>query len=67
MLDSEEKAAAQVLQMVTAGTVKASDGSFVPLRAQTVCIHGDTPGAALFAVELRHALEAAQVKIASPS
>jgi 5-oxoprolinase (ATP-hydrolysing) subunit A len=66
VLDDEAAAAAQVLQMVTTGAVRASDGSLVPLAAETVCIHGDTPGAAAFAVELRHVLDAARIRIASP-
>ena len=32
--------------MVTTGTVVATDGSTIDLRADTLCLHGDTPGAA---------------------
>jgi UPF0271 protein len=31
--------------MVQHGTVRARDGSEVVVRADTICIHGDTPGA----------------------
>jgi UPF0271 protein len=33
------------LSIVERGIVIASDGSEVPVDAQTICIHGDTPGA----------------------
>ena len=35
-----------VLRMARDGSVIASDGSIVRLSAETVCVHGDTPGAA---------------------
>jgi 5-oxoprolinase (ATP-hydrolysing) subunit A len=37
------------------------------VRADTICIHGDTPGAADLAREVRQALEARGVRIAPPS
>jgi 5-oxoprolinase (ATP-hydrolysing) subunit A len=61
-----EAAVAQALQMATAGTVRASDGSLVPIEAQTVCIHGDGPQAVGFAAQLRTALTAAGIGIAAP-
>jgi len=62
----ESIAVAQVLQMVTAGAVTAADGTLVPIKARTVCIHGDSPQAAVFAARLRSALEANSVGIAPP-
>lgn len=62
----ESIAVAQVLQMVTAGTVTAADGTVVPIEARTVCIHGDSPQAAVFAARLRSALETSSVGIAPP-
>jgi 5-oxoprolinase (ATP-hydrolysing) subunit A len=54
-----EEAAQQALGMVERGFVTASDGSEVALKAQTICIHGDTPGATAIAAEVRRALRAA--------
>jgi len=64
LIRDPQEAAQQALGMVERGLVTASDGSEVPLEAQTICIHGDTPGAAAIAAEVRRALRAAGVTIA---
>ncbi|HEV2005688.1 MAG TPA: 5-oxoprolinase subunit PxpA [Candidatus Limnocylindrales bacterium] len=56
--------AARSVEMARDGTVTAADGSVIPLRADTICLHGDTPGAAEQARAVRAALEAAGVTIA---
>ena len=43
--------------------VVATDGSFVRLEADTMCMHGDTPGSAELVRQIRGALEAAGVKV----
>jgi UPF0271 protein len=43
--------------------VVAADGSIVPVVADSICIHGDAPGAALFAQRIRQALDAAGVSV----
>jgi UPF0271 protein len=48
------------------GQVTASDGTVLPLRADTLCIHGDTPGAAAIARAVREALAAAGVDVRRP-
>jgi UPF0271 protein len=53
----------RVLRMARDGSVVASDGSAVQLRAETVCVHGDTPGAADLVARLRAGLERAGVQI----
>lgn len=50
------EAAAQAVQIVKRGRVIAADGSAVRLEAQTICIHGDTPGALEIAVAVNRAL-----------
>jgi UPF0271 protein len=52
-------AAQQVAQMLTARVVTVRGGGTVPIRADTICLHGDRPDAALFAANLRKAIEAA--------
>ena len=37
--------AQRVLGLVRTGTIEAIDGSTVPVKADSVCVHGDTPGA----------------------
>jgi UPF0271 protein len=44
----------------------ASDGSEVAVPAESLCIHGDTPGAAAIARAIRGALEAAGVALLAP-
>ena len=51
------------LQMVRDREVTAATGERVPLRADTICVHGDTPGAAELAARLRAGLEAAGVEV----
>jgi UPF0271 protein len=51
--------------MVRERVVVAIDDALVPLEADTICVHGDTPGAATLARNIRTALEANGVTIAS--
>jgi UPF0271 protein len=64
LLRDPEKAARQALGMVERGVVTASDGSEVAVRAQTICIHGDTPGATEIAAEVARVLRGAGVTLA---
>jgi 5-oxoprolinase (ATP-hydrolysing) subunit A len=54
---------ARVLRMATDRTVVAADGSAVRLEIDTICVHGDTPGAADLAARIRRALDAAGVSV----
>jgi UPF0271 protein len=49
--------------MLQDGVVEARDGTVVPLDADTICVHGDTLGAAHLAAGLRTGLEAAGVTV----
>ncbi|GAA1046105.1 5-oxoprolinase subunit PxpA [Rothia amarae] len=60
-----DKVAQRVLQMATEGTVVANDGSTVTLDAQSICVHGDTPGAVAIAQKVRETLTAHDVEIRS--
>jgi UPF0271 protein len=53
----------RVLGMIQNRAVAAVDGKVVPLEADTICIHGDTPGAEDLAARLRAGLEAAGVAV----
>jgi len=52
--------------MARGQAVAAVDGSSVSVRADTICIHGDTPGAAVLARAVRSALIAAGIDVVSP-
>ncbi|MDQ3871199.1 MAG: LamB/YcsF family protein [Chloroflexota bacterium] len=57
-------AAAQAVAIVRDGQVRAHGGETVTVRADTLCIHGDTPGAPQYARAVRRALEDAGVALA---
>jgi UPF0271 protein len=54
---------ARAVRMVKERVVEAMDGTIVPLEADTICVHGDTTGAAVLAADLRAGLEAAGVTV----
>lgn len=64
LIESPEAAAEQAVAIVTLGQAVAHDGSIVQLQADTICIHGDTPGAPAYARAIRTALSEAGVRIA---
>jgi UPF0271 protein len=57
-------AADQALRIVREHEVRAIDGTPVGVRADTICIHGDTEGAIAIATAVRHRLEEAGVRVA---
>ena len=63
VLTDAEAAAAQAVAIAEGRGVTAVDGSSVVVRAESICCHGDTPGAAGIAAAVRSALEAAGVRI----
>ncbi|HYG53985.1 MAG TPA: 5-oxoprolinase subunit PxpA [Burkholderiales bacterium] len=65
MIEDPAKAVAQALGMVE-GYVVSVNGKRVDVKAETICIHGDQPGAALFAHELRNAFKQKGISVAAP-
>ena len=57
------KVVARAIKMVRDQQVIAVDGSTIALKADTMCLHGDTPGAASLAREIRRGLESAGIRI----
>ena len=53
----------RVVRMVTEKTVVAITGKVIPIQAQTICVHGDTPGAVDMVKAIRAALEKENVKL----
>jgi len=64
MITDPSRSAAQVLQMVLEGTVGTTTGKVIPIRADTICLHGDTESAPSFARNLRKALDGNGIVIA---
>ena len=54
----------QVLEMVVGGHIPTTGGTRLPVAPETLCIHGDTPGAAAICRALRAELEASGIAIA---
>ncbi|MDM7923913.1 MAG: 5-oxoprolinase subunit PxpA [Pyrinomonadaceae bacterium] len=63
LIADERTAVAQVLQMVLNGTVTAVNGTAVPVRADTICIHGDGEHAVEFARAMNDALRSRDISI----
>jgi UPF0271 protein len=55
----------RAVRMVRDQAVTAIDGTIVPVRVDTLCVHGDTPGAAVLALRLRRALVDGGVAVVS--
>jgi UPF0271 protein len=66
LLHDPKEAARRVLRMLHEGKVRSVEGSDVDVRGETICVHGDTPGAVEFARELRTRLEDEGVRISPP-
>jgi UPF0271 protein len=63
LIRNPEEAAWQALGIAERGVVIASDGSQVSVDAQTLCIHGDTPGAPQIATTVARTLREAGVTL----
>jgi UPF0271 protein len=66
LLHDPEEASARVVRMLREGKVRSVDGVDVDLRAETICVHGDTEGAVQFARALRTRLEKEGVQVRAP-
>ena len=57
--------ASRMLRLVRDGVVEAVDGSLASVQAQSICVHGDSPGAVAMARAVRMALESDGVVVRS--
>jgi 5-oxoprolinase (ATP-hydrolysing) subunit A len=63
VIHDEDAVVERAVRMVKQRDVVAVDGSVIALQADTICLHGDTPGAAALALAVRRGLESAGVAI----
>src|SRR6266436_5570098 len=63
LIRDPEEAGRQALGIVERGVVVARDGTEVAVNAQTICIHGDTPGAAKIAATVAQTLREAGITL----
>ncbi|CAB3867024.1 MULTISPECIES: LamB/YcsF family protein [Achromobacter] len=65
VLHDPQAVAARMLRLVQEGVIEAIDGSLTRVQADSICVHGDSPGAVDMARELRRQLEQSGVTIRS--
>jgi len=63
VIDDIDAAVAQALSIASHGEAETVNGT-LRIRADTICVHGDRPDAAIFARRLREALDAAGLSVA---
>ena len=66
VIEDLDEALAQVRSLLRDGIAVARSGELVPLRADTLCLHGDRKDAAVFARALHEALRAEGFHISAP-
>lgn len=64
VLQTEEDVRRQLRQLIK-GYVTSVEGSSVPIQADSLCLHSDTPQAVLLARMIRHELESAGIRVAA--
>ena len=64
VLHDAARIAERMVRLARHGTIEAVDGSVIQIEAQSICVHGDSPGAVAIAKEIRRRLEAEGVVIA---
>lgn len=65
LVDAPDEVAERAVRMAVAGSVVAVDGTELRLPVESICVHGDTPGAVALAREVRSALAARSVALSS--
>ena len=63
LLSDPDEVAARMLRLAMQGRIRAVDGSDLAVEADSICTHGDSPGAVAMARAIRAALEAAGVEV----
>ena len=63
VIKDKKEVAERVIGMIEEGRVKAITGEDVIIKADTICLHGDTPGALELAIHLRSALGDRGIKV----
>ena len=64
MIHDPEQAADRLIQALRTGLMPVISGPPIALQAQSICVHGDSPGAVLMARHIRARLAAAGVTLA---
>jgi UPF0271 protein len=65
VMEDMDAAVTQAVSIATRGEASTADGKTVRIEADTLCVHGDRANAAIFAQQLRRALEEAGLRVAA--
>jgi len=65
MIETTEQSVAQVLQIILHKNLQSTTGQEIPIKADTVCIHGDGENAVVFAQEINRALHQNKITISA--
>ncbi|CDG22698.1 conserved protein of unknown function [Xenorhabdus poinarii G6] len=63
VLHDADRVAQRMLQLVTEGGIASIDGKFTPIQADSICVHGDSPGALEMAKRIKAILQQAGITI----
>jgi len=63
VITDPDEVAQRALRMAKEGVVIAVDGTAIPIEAQTLCVHGDSPTALKLVGKIRETLEANHIKL----
>ena len=66
MIEDAKQSVEQALGMIEGGFVTSLSGKRVPVAADTLCLHGDQPGAVTFARKLRETFKERGISVAAP-
>lgn len=66
VIESPTEAAEQAVRIAKSEEVRCPAGKQIPCKADTLCIHSDTPGALAVAQAVRSFLEASSIRVAAP-
>ena len=64
MIEDEEEAIARVIRMIKEGKVTAITGRDIPVKADSICVHGDGPKALAFTSRIRQKLAEEAIELA---
>ena len=66
MIENADEAVERALGMIEKGYVSSLSGKPIPVSADTLCLHGDQPGAVTFAKAIRKAFAEHGISVAAP-
>lgn len=65
LIEDPDQAVAQAMSIILRGRVVTIDGEEIDMQADSVCLHGDTPGSEIIASKLKEALKRAGIQVQS--